>query len=468
MKLFLPKTVLAGEVQAAQKAGVSLWQLMQRAGEAIFLELNKRYSKRRTWLILAGGGNNGGDAYLVGEQAIRAGYTVILCALCAPKTKLCQRAKNEFVARGGRVLEALPYLHSNMLVVDGLYGAGFRGALDGDARLWVEQLNRFDSARVAIDIPSGVLGATGWVQGVAFKAELTMQLVARKQGLYTSKAADYCGEAWFNDLAIAIDGPCDASLVQESDLALPKRAQYFNKGSAGHVKVVGGGLSMAGAAYLSALAALRSGAGKVSVYCHQQNVATIAGMLPEAMVCSTEQLVTVESDVLVIGPGLGRDEWAHHTLATVLQLPGRKLLDADGLYCLPPIMEAFTMGDIEVITPHPGEAARLLNQSIQDIESDRFAALRQLSGFAQQVVLKGNGSLVWDGDIKIVAAGSAAMAAPGMGDVLCGVISALMAQGVSNACVLGALWHALAGELPVGSLASDVANRLPQLRARHC
>lgn len=468
MRLYSPETVLNNEANAAQARGLSLWQLMQRAGEQLYFECSKRYRSRKTWLILAGAGNNGGDAYLVGKHALDNNYTVILCALSNPKTELGQKAKNEFVASGGKILQALPALQADMLIIDGLFGAGFHGELASDARLWIQQVNAVDAARVSIDVPSGVCAATGWVGDAAFCAALTLQLVGRKQGLYTARAEDFCGERHFNSLSVELTCPSDATLLGESQLQLPIRPHYFNKGSAGHVKVVGGGIGMAGAAYLSGLAALRSGAGKVSIYCHPQNIATIAALLPEAMVRSVEQIVTVESDVLVIGPGMGRDDWAYQALEVVLQLPGRKLLDADGLYCLPLIMETFAVGDIDVITPHPGEAARLLGVSVLDVERDRFDALQKLGGFAEQVVLKGNGSLVWDGRVSIIGAGSAAMAAPGMGDVLCGVIAALMAQGVESHSTQGVLWHALAGELPVGSLASEVANRLPSFRAIDC
>ncbi|WP_119396392.1 NAD(P)H-hydrate dehydratase [Salinibius halmophilus] len=454
MKLYTPKTVLAHEAQAASQQGMSLWQLMQRAGQTIFNEVQRRYRSSEHWLILAGPGNNGGDAYLVGALALASDYTVTLCAVGEPKTELAKLAKELFERAGGAVSESLP--NDADVIIDGLFGAGFRGSLPNEE--WISQVNRMSGARIAIDVPSGVNGTTGWVETCAFYADLTIQMVAAKQGLYTSKASDYCGEKIVKRLGVELSVEPDARLVTK--LALPCRSDYFNKGNAGHVKVIGAGRGMAGAAYLTALAALKAGAGKVSVFCHQQNVAIIASMLPEAMVLPIDELSATDQDVLAIGPGLGRDDWGKKACEQAVAVPGRKIVDADGLYWLP----KDTM--VEVITPHPGEAARLLNKNTQAVEADRFESLHALAKRAEQVVLKGNGSLVWHDGVHVIGAGSPAMAAPGMGDVLTGVIAALMAQKCPEPAVQGALWHALAGaEMPIGSLASEVANRLTLVRA---
>lgn len=462
MQLYHPKHILAHEPQAAKEAGLSLWQLMQRAGKQLFEHIQAAYPASRHWVILAGSGNNGGDAYLVATHALNANYTVILIAPEAPKSELCQRASDAFAQQGGKVAQGWPESVTQGVLVDGLFGAGFHGQLSGQALALVQWASAQGVNRVAIDVPSGVDGATGWVAGPAFTADLTLQLVARKQGLYTAKAADYCGQRQLLSLGLKWSLPSDAIGVNK--LALPTRGQYFNKGSAGHVQVIASNQGMSGAGYLCALAALRSGAGKVSVYCHLDCVAVIAAQLPEAMVRPLAQFAPIDGAILVLGPGLGRDQWSREAHAMAMASDQATVVDADGLYWFEPGQRA------NVITPHPGEAARLLDCQTEAVEADRFAALNRLTEFGEQVILKGNGSLVYNQQVHVIDAGHPAMAAPGMGDVLTGIVAGLMAQGCEHSAVQAALWHAKAGselgrQYGIGLLAHEVANYLPRVRA---
>jgi NAD(P)H-hydrate epimerase len=341
---------------------------------------------------------------------------------------------------------------------------------------------------VAVDIPSGLCSDSGCVRGVAVHAAHTVTFIGRKRGLYTAAARDHCGELHFDALGVPGEVhetvPAGAELLSLGALlaALPPRARTAHKGHFGHVLVIGGGRGMAGAAAMAAESAARCGAGLVSLATWPGNVAATVARRPEVMahgVAHGHELepLLARASVLVIGPGLGRGPWAQQLLVRALATGKPAVLDADAL-------NAIADGEVPaelpraqcVVTPHPGEAARLLGTTTPGIEADRFAALQRLRAlFPGAVVLKGAGTLVASGAAGgrtgVCPYGNPGMASGGMGDVLSGVLGALLAQGLvpGDAARLGVCLHARAADLAAaaegerGLLATDLVPWLRRL-----
>jgi len=335
---------------------------------------------------------------------------------------------------------------------------------------------------LAVDIPSGLCSDTGRVLGVAVKADLTVTFIGLKRGLFTMAAADHTGAIEFNDLGVPPEiyqqVDCDSRRLELEALLerLPPRPATAHKGLYGTVLVVGGDYGMAGAAALAAEAALRCGAGLVRVATRPEHVAALVARTPEAMplgVRSGQDLAAlVESaDVLVVGPGLGQSPWSEQLLQVAAASGKPMVLDADGLNLLV-AAGAVTerRRDNWVLTPHPGEAARLLECTTAQVQADRFDAVRRLQQrYGGVAVLKGNGSLIADDSQLLLSNyGNPGMASGGMGDVLSGVIGSLLAQHLPalEAAGLGVCLHGAAGDSAAedgqrGLLASDL---IPKMR----
>jgi NAD(P)H-hydrate epimerase len=365
------------------------------------------------------------------------------------------------------------------VLVDALFGTGLDRDVSGIWRDVIEALNRRTCPLLALDIPSGLHANTGSVLGVAVRADVTVTFIGLKQGLLTGAGPDYCGNVYFDDLQVpsSIYKQVNSSVRRlDYDVlktALPRRSRIAHKGKFGHVLVIGGECGMSGAVRLAAEAAARVGAGLVSVATRSAHAALINLTRPEIMshgVDTVDQLEPLlnKVDVVAIGPGLGQSDWARAMLDAVKMVQKPVVVDADALNLL--ARTQFRFHD-SVLTPHPGEAARLLELSIADVQADRFAAVRALQlRFGGVCVLKGAGTLVADPneDIGICAAGNPGMACGGMGDVLTGVIAGLLAQGFSSleAATVGVCLHAKAGDRAAlegerGLLPSDL---LPWLR----
>ena len=426
-----------------------------------------------------GPGNNGGDGFLLAVLAREAGLQVDVVALTPVSHGDAAAARAAWEQGGGRVyswdgLAALPIAE---LHVDALYGIGLSRAPEADAASLIERINSDGSPILALDVPSGLNADSGHCPGAAIRADLTVTFIAHKRGLHTGRAADCVGVLELATLGVPASAfahvPCDARLLAAE--ALPPRDRYGNKGCYGHVLVIGGGQGMAGAVHLAGEAALRAGAGKVSVATRAEHVSALNAARPELMAHGVDgpqalQPMLEAADVLALGPGLGRSAWGHGLWLTALEADKPLVLDADGLNLLAREPRQFTAPT--VLTPHPGEAGRLLGVSTDEVERDRFAAARELARrHAAVVVLKGSGSLVAnpDGRLDVCPWGNPGMASGGMGDLLTGIIAALLAQGCSGwqAACIGAGLHARAGDRAAqagerGLLASDL---LAPLRA---
>ena len=494
-KLYKVESVVKLEQIAINQFAIPAYELMKRAGEAVFNVVASNYSQHKKLLVLCGAGNNAGDGYVVARLARQNGFDVRVISLIDPTT-----LKNEallayqgWLSVGGEISTAdLSLIDQADIIVDALLGTGLTREVSGTWAEWITAVNRSSEPVVAVDVPSGLIADTGAVAGSAIQAEITVSFIGLKQGMFTAQANDTCGEIIFNDLALPEEVytqvAADAYLVKEADYSLlPKRKSSSHKGMFGHVLIVGGNTGMPGAVILAAKAALRTGAGLVTIITAVDNLEAISLAVPEAMVrtCGADSLSEVFTEQLVnsvthiaIGMGLGQDGWSLELLRYCSGLNKTMLIDADALNLM--AQHEVSINSSLVITPHPGEAARLLSAgktlNSADIQKDRFKAAKKLhdmfdTGGSCVVILKGSGTLIYNGEtLKVCSLGNAAMAAPGMGDVLSGIVIALMAQGIniSDAAELGVCLHASAAGLVVddktrGLVASDIIGVLPKV-----
>lgn len=492
--LYRVDSVVQLEQLAINTFAIPAYELMKRAGQAVFDVICARYPEHKKILVLCGAGNNAGDGYVVARLAQQAGLNVRVLSLIDPATlkNEAQQAYQDWCQLAKNSAAAFSLIDEAELVIDALLGTGLKRDVSGLWAEWIEAINKAAKPVIAVDLPSGLIADTGAIAGCAVQANITVCFIGLKQGLFTAQAKDVCGEIIFHDLAVPDDVfsriEADARLLQSVDYALlPERKASSNKGNFGHVLIAGGNSGMPGAVILAAKAALRSGAGLVTVVTQAENLQAIVTAVPEAMVktCDENTLSEVLNTAFLekithvaVGMGLGQDDWSQLMLRFCVSLNKPMLVDADALNLL--AENSFTIKSPLVITPHPGEAARLLSVTSAlnsaDIQADRFAAIKQLFQlFADSescvVILKGSGSLIYDGrQIKICALGNAAMAAPGMGDVLSGIVIALMAQKIEtgDAAQLAVCLHAAAAQSVTqgktrGLLASDVIDALAKV-----
>ena len=453
------------------------YTLMTRAGEAVFEVLQNEFPLARRILVCCGAGNNAGDGYVVARLAHKAGLDVDVLSLSdvSKLTGDAAQAYHDWKSLGHQLIRLTPELLDQVdVVIDALLGTGVDREVTGEWRLLIEQINYSSVPVISVDIPSGLSADTGALFGMAVKADITVSFIGLKKGLYTSMGPDYAGRLFFDDLDVPAAAyksvSADARLLNWDHLQtqLVARNKNTHKNDFGHLLIIGGEHGMAGAVRLAGEAALRSGAGLVTIITRPEHVSAINAGCPELMVTGSakgqipDQLLT-KSDCIVIGPGLGQGAWAMNLLSQVLQSRKPKLLDADALNLLSPEDNA---RDDWILTPHPGEAARLLGFSSHDIQQNRFWSVDELQQqYGGVIVLKGCGTLVKQKDevTELCPYGNPGMATAGMGDVLSGIIAALVGQGfsLSDAARLGVCVHARAADLAAlkgqrGLMASDL------------
>jgi hydroxyethylthiazole kinase-like uncharacterized protein yjeF len=464
-----------------QTLGIPSFDLMRNAGLAAFRALQQAWADARVLRVVCGAGNNAGDGYILAQAAREAGLDVRAHTL-VPASQLkgdglfaCQA----FQAAGGHIA---PYsegvLEDADVVVDALFGTGLDREVTGRYAEAIGAINRFGGGVLALDIPSGLNADTGCPMGIAVRADVTVTFIGLKQGLFTGQGLEYCGKIVFADLnvprsALQAFAP-SAMLLRSQESRLPPRPRAAHKGDFGHALVVGGDHGFTGAARLAAEAAARVGAGLVSVATRSAHAGIMNLTRPELMCHGVERTDDLKSlmqraTVLAIGPGLGQSEWAQALFEAAYQSPLPLVVDADALNLL---ARAPRKRENWILTPHPGEAARLLQTSSSEIQRDRYAAVRDLQGnFGGIVVLKGSGTLIRGSDdiAWVCPAGNPGMASGGMGDVLTGIITGLAAQKLSlleagkrGVCLHGTVGDRAARDGERGLLASDL---LPLLRA---
>ena len=469
---------------AIKEKGMAGFTLMERAGLAAFNVLRECWPRARRIAVICGAGNNAGDGYVVAECAREHGLPVKLHALTDPGDLKgdAGTAAGAFLENNGKVLGSITdVLEDADVIVDAVLGTGLDRDLSGTYLQAVEAINGCGKPVLAIDIPSGLNADTGCIMGGAVKARHTVSFIGLKQGLFTGQGGECCGTVHFSDL----DVPAEIYRTVEPSARrvdydalkslLPRRKRTAHKGNFGHVLVAGGDYGFAGAVRMAGEAAARSGAGLVSVATRREHAATLPLARPELMVRGVAEAgdlspLLERATIVAVGPGLGQSDWSTALLARILETDLPLVIDADGLNLLarePAIRENW------VLTPHPGEAARLLGCTSKEIEDDRFAAVAALQKkYHGVIVLKGNGTLIADqkGRLSVCNAGNPGMASGGMGDVLTGIIAGLMAQGLAPAAAacLGACVHGGAGDRAAaggerGMLATDLFPYLREL-----
>ena len=454
-------------------SGISSQTVMAQAGAAAFAELQAYWPTARRLAVFCGAGNNGGDGYVIARLAQQAGYQVAVFYSALPKTTDA-RFMMQYAQAAGVNIE--PWAAQTIVadvLVDALLGIGLNAPVEGVLAQMISVMNESGVPVLAVDVPSGINADTGACCGVAVNTQLTVSFIGLKLGLLTGDGASFTGKFVLKTLDIAPEFYPSSGIAQRldrSDLHFAKRARNCHKGDFGHVLVIGGDEGMGGAVMMAAEAALRSGAGRVSVATHPQHVGAMLARCPEVMVRGVShpsQLAPLleAATVVVIGMGLGRQAWGQRLWLAARGVDKPLVVDADGLYWLAQEPDSNPQ---RVLTPHPGEAARLLDDN--DIQAHRLSAVQQLhTRYGGVVLLKGAGSLIADADaVKLCPYGNAGMASAGMGDTLAGIMGGLIAQfGLSLAVVSQAvLAHALAGDMAAeqgerGLLATDL---LPPLR----
>lgn len=476
--------------------GIDGFELMQSAAAAVFRRLMHRWPEPGRILVLCGAGNNGGDGYLVAAAAHRHGLPVA-CVAVAPTGKLsgdARRAWQKACSDGVEILDlqVLSALErdqqfvSAALIVDAMLGTGVTGAPREPFGEMIRRCHQSGAPVVAVDLPSGLNATTGAAPGDVIRADLTVTFIGLKAGLYTGQGPEACGavcfealgtEPWLapsgqSPLANRIDWP----LLQAY---LPRRSMTAHKGRFGHVLVVAGDRGFGGAGILAAEAAARSGAGLVTLATRPEHAAPALARCPSIMVQglihgSELPALVAAADVIVCGPGIGQGAWGQQMLQQVVASGKPRVMDADALNLM---ASRVAVADNEhILTPHPGEAARLLNCPVAEIEADRINAAAKLREvFGGTVVLKGAGTVIDSRGARpdILSGSNPGMATGGMGDVLSGIVGALYGQlgNPALAARIGAALHLAAAERAttvkgyMGLLPTDVIAALPSVLA---
>ena len=472
--------------------------LMERAGAAAAARARELAGEQAgRVLVLAGPGNNGGDAFVVARW-LRSWFFDVTVAFAGVADKLPEdaaAAHRAWLAAGGSTISELPRDWRGELIVDGLFGIGLARALSAEHAAWVAWANSSAAPILALDVPSGLDADTGTSRGACIRARATATFIACKPGLLTADGLDQCGDVTIHTLGVepGADAPPHGCRLDWTPLAasLPRALlrleRNVHKGTFGTVAIVGGASGMIGAPLLAGRAALGLGAGKVWVGFAAERHPSVDWGQPELMLRDANSVLADGPDIVVCGPGLGATTAAHALVARALAMPVPIVIDADALNAIArdPALAAIarSRGAPTLATPHPAEAGRLLGLATAAVQADRLGAALALSErLHAHVVLKGAGSVLAhpDGTWDINASGNPALATAGTGDVLAGMAGALLAQHVDAksalrvaVCLHGAAADrcVAAGNGPVGLAASELiaaaralVNALPHLR----
>jgi len=491
-----------------QEIGIPALVLMESAGRAVVQKMVERIEEMSSGsiVIVCGKGGNGGDGLVVLRTLQSLGYDARAVVLASFESLSTEALDNlQAALKLGLPVEAAPtteawedvlsQVAAADVVVDAIFGTGLGEPPRGFYQRVIEDLNSLDALRVALDVPSGLSSDSGAVPGVAFDADLTIALAAPKVCHFVPPASELCGEVEVVEIGIPPRFLESAEPTLETiepaalAAAVPRRRRVSHKGTYGHLLILAGSVGKTGAAVMAAEAALRTGVGLVTVASAKSAIPMMAPRLPESM---WEPLPETESgalsrkaqsrilellgerSALALGPGLGTDDETAALVREIVAASGiPTVVDADGLNALARKPRAFPVGRALALTPHPGEAGRLLGSSAKDVESDRLSAVRRLARETKShVLLKGYRTLVSDprGNVQVNLTGNPGMATGGTGDVLTGILGALLAQGIDidEALPLGAHLHGLAGDMAAAAIgetsliATDLIEKLPE------
>jgi len=485
-KIFSTQKISSIERSAvAGKIGNDL-SFMKKAARFSWHEIRKKYPNTKKWLILCGIGNNAGDGMALASIALKNNFDVKIyyffpektftgCAAVVHNELKCLAPQN--------TLEIIDYLDEGILndsdlIIDAIFGIGINRPIDNSKIPKINLINNQDAAIVSLDIPSGVHPDSGQIMGAAIRASMTITFISHKLCFYFGEGKDLSGDIKCSHLNISqkyFSGLTeDMRIINKSytQKKLLKRKSDTHKGDYGHVLIVGGGPGMHGAALLSGESSLRGGAGKVTIFMHESHRSLINKARPELMFIFSNEGINIQSilskvDVVAIGPGLGLDHWARSVFKYVNLSNKPLVVDADALNIL---SEKNLKREDWVLTPHPGEAATLMGKSPLEIQENRFLYHKKLiDSYGGTIVLKGYNTLIGNKDYvtNICTQGNPGMASAGMGDVLTGLIAAMISQGMDHfeAASVGVEVHARAGDLAArggerGLIAGDVINEI--------
>ncbi|HET9843664.1 MAG TPA: NAD(P)H-hydrate dehydratase [Gammaproteobacteria bacterium] len=473
LKLYDVQTITKIETKAIQEWGVPAFELMQRAGRVAFEVIREQWSLAKKFAVICGSGNNAGDGYVLAKLLLEDDFKVDVYSVLDPSSALsgvAELARQEFLSTGNSIKVLPNRLEAVDVIVDALLGIGFIPPLRTEWQKAIQLMNRSEKPIFSLDIPSGLDPNTGAVSKETVKASVTLSYIGHKHILLSGPAVNYAGQVVVNDLGLAdiLESiPWDGEIIDfpKTLSFLEHRKKSSHKGDYGHVLVIGAGKAgFSGAVGLAGSSALHAGAGAVSVFVHPEALSLLSRVPLELMCYSKEEEVPWQkANVCVLGPGLTESPWAKTHFDKALRMHKPMVVDADALNLLaqyPHKREEW------VLTPHPGEAARLLGITVEQVEQNRRDAVKSLQArFGGVVVLKGAGTLVQGAreDFHLCGAGNPGMAASGMGDILAGLIGGLMAQGMPlyESALLGVQVHASAGDIEQslgerGMMASDL------------
>ena len=467
---FLPDgdSMKAADKDTIENLGIPSLELMERAARSCIDSMKKEKLDFTDVLIVCGSGNNGGDGFAVARLLKEEGcaVTVFMAGNPAHLSAECRYQWKLFESIGGSIRDHYPD-GTYSLIIDAIFGVGLSREVTGHYREVIEWMNEASGTKVAVDIPSGINAGNGCVLGIAFRADYTVTFQVEKIGLIFYPGKEYAGKVTVTDIGISL-----RTMEKNKNIAyLPDREEYIrmlpdrpedsNKGTYGRLLVIAGSKGMSGAAFLNAMAAYRMGAGLVQIYTEESNRIILQALLPEAIITTYTEFDKEEvkrllshADAVCIGSGLSRSKTAKKILKTVLSnVEVACVIDADGLNLLAEHLkytEYLTEGRF-ILTPHMKEMSRLTGLSVPEIRANRQQVLESLTKeWNVTCVLKDSRTLIREAGKRtcVNTSGCQALAKGGSGDVLCGVIAGLLAQGISTfeAATLGTYIHGLSGE----------------------
>jgi len=463
---------------------ISAATLMSRAGAAALSSIKTHWSQAEHLLIICGIGNNGGDGFELARQALANDYRVSVIQVGdeAKMTTESAAARDALLITGAKIQRFDEKLPATDIIVDALFGTGLNRACTGEYKAAITAIN--EAARripvLSLDIPSGLHADTGSALGIAVKATITLSFIGLHKGLFTGEGPNYCGTVCFDSLQVpsaiynAFTPIARRVSLEEDGARLAPRERTGHKGVYGHLLIIGGDHGMSGAARIAAEAGARVGAGLISIATRSAHSPMLNQSRPELMCHGVDNINDLDmliqrANALTVGPGLGQSEWGQALFQKAIASKLAMVVDADALNMLSKNSQHH---DNWILTPHPGEAARLLGCTSADIQADRFLAVAELQQrYGGIAILKGSGTLICNGDtpIRLSTWGNPGMGSGGMGDVLAGVIGGLLAQGfpLMEAACVGVTLHGMAGDKAAeqdgerGMLAMDL---MPHLR----
>ena len=480
--LYTSKQTRELDTLVTEQHNVSTAKLMTRAGAAALSAIKNYWSQAERLLIICGTGNNGGDGFELARQAVEAGYRVVVFQVGddTPSAETAE-ARATLLEKGTKVQTFEDTLPSTDVIVDALLGTGLNREIDGIYKTAIEAINNNTRAPVlSLDVPSGLHADTGSAMNIAVKATICLSFVGLNKGLFIGEGPNYSGSVCFDSLDIPTAlykqfEPIARRVSLEIDGArLAPRERTGHKGLYGHLLIIGGDHGMPGAARVAAEAGARVGAGLISIGTREVHSPILNQARPELMCYGVEGPDDIDplikrANSLAVGPGLGQCDWGNNLFQKAIESNLPMVVDADALNMLSAKPQHY---DNWVLTPHPGEAARLLGCSSAEIQADRFKAVAELQKrYGGVAVLKGSGTLIYNGTAptRLSTWGNPGMGSGGMGDVLAGIIGGLLAQGfpLMEAACVGVTLHGMAADKAAeqdgerGMLAMDL---IPHLR----